>query len=325
MNDPNVWQNLLNSIKPMLFVSRMFGLLTFTYSDKGLNESKIKYIGNILALLIYTPITFYGIMIRLRHRTMVLYKTTDIIQLIVSMVYLEIAWIMSMVYQKKNIKLLNEIKNYDKNTIRTNNNIDYKRTLRYIWYNIGIRILVTIVSIAGQVMTLTYSFNTINKSMFYVVNFFPTILNSAVCLQSVTYIHLIRYRFKVLNKMIHSIVISVNTQSTGTIQSINIYKKVSGDLVKLYNICSMHHQLAKLIKLFNKTFGVTLLVMFGVSFVNIVVGLYFPCANFRSEEIDWDTVVNYLLVCLPFIMDTIYVCHGCNSTVEEVTINISNK
>ena len=85
-------------------------------------------------------------------------------------------------------------------------------------------------------------------------------------------------------------------------------------------ICTWHHHLSKLIRLFNEIFGVPLLFAFGYTFLVSAVSFFYIAGEFQKSEIDWVAPVFLLVVVLLYLLDTTRLCDACYRTVEEVSV-----
>ncbi|KAH0821549.1 hypothetical protein GEV33_001242 [Tenebrio molitor] len=138
---------------------------------------------------------------------------------------------------------------------------------------------------------------------------FMLVMNSALCFLAIELIHILRARFKVLNQHINTLA------QQGT------KKTRKQGILPLNKICTLHHHLSKLIKSFNEIFGVILLLMFTLSFLVIVLSLFYTTAELQSSVIVWMDAFYAFMTSVTFIIDTIYVCDACYSTIQEANLS----
>ncbi|XP_008195702.2 putative gustatory receptor 28b [Tribolium castaneum] len=138
-------------------------------------------------------------------------------------------------------------------------------------------------------------------------------MNSAVCHQTIELVKMLKIRFVILNKQINNLIEYFQKNKIGPVET----KGTNKQLNTLNKICALHHHLSKLVKLFNETFGIVLLLMFGVSFVVIVITIFFFTANVQAGELYFMSLLNPILSNVTFVIDVVYVCDVCYSTIEE--------
>ncbi|RZB39054.1 7tm 7 domain containing protein, partial [Asbolus verrucosus] len=140
------------------------------------------------------------------------------------------------------------------------------------------------------------------------------LVNSAVCFQIVEMISMIKMRFAILNTRINKL---VQFFASNKVNTVNAKGELKNRFLVLTKICSLHHHLSKLIRLFNDTFGLILLLMFGTSFVEIVTTSFFTSGLLQASQINWLYVIAIIVSCMNFALDVIYVCDVCYKTIKE--------
>ncbi|XP_063908532.1 putative gustatory receptor 28b [Zophobas morio] len=141
---------------------------------------------------------------------------------------------------------------------------------------------------------------------------FLIVLNSAVCYQATELVATLKTRFVLLNKQITTLVES----STTTVPKVDP-QQIQKDFAILCKVCTLHHHLSKCVRRFNQAFGVILLAMFAASFNCIVLCLFYTSVALQMTVLNWDEVFYTAAASVPFIVDSIFVCHVCYTTIEE--------
>nr|AWT23295.1 GR2 [Hycleus cichorii] len=154
-----------------------------------------------------------------------------------------------------------------------------------------------------------------------IVPCFTLMINQAVCHQCIELAKMIRLRYHILNIHIEKIVDYFKRRTINFIEIGLMNKGVdrlySRQLYNLCYICTMHHHLTKLIKLYNETFGVILSLMFGVSFVSTVISLFYCSGGLQANQIDWIRIFLPCVTTWIYVVDTVYICNTCYTTIEE--------
>ncbi|KAJ3637021.1 hypothetical protein MTP99_000510 [Tenebrio molitor] len=122
-------------------------------------------------------------------------------------------------------------------------------------------------------------------------------------------------RFVILNQQVNTLVKHFSNQDLSPIEKNN---NMTEKFLFLSKICALHHHLSKLIKLFNDTFGLNMLVMFGLSFVIITIALFYASIVLQSPHLEPTVLAYVFLTCLCYGIDCFYICDVCYSTIEEV-------
>jgi ABC-type uncharacterized transport system permease subunit len=129
-------------------------------------------------------------------------------------------------------------------------------------------------------------------------------------------IFMLKMRFVTLNQQVNTLIKHFSNQDLSPIEKSNMSNK----FLFLSKICALHHHLSKLIKLFNNTFGLNMLMTFGFSFVMITVSLFYVSITVQSTNVDPMVLVYACLTCICYGIDCFYICDVCYSTVEEVSL-----
>jgi hypothetical protein len=301
-------QKFMNSITILLYQSQLMGLVTF---GRTLRPSKIRLFWNVLLFTVYAYSIGHCVYTVASFNREMIYKATDVIILVINLVYVSTAWITAITNRDLFVEFLVKVFDFDGKLQTMGIKINYQKSKKRIVLQGLIRWVVLGVLIGNLVaIALWNRAEMIVEIMAYCL----LVINSAICHQSVEMIALLRARFFILNKQINQLVQHFYKKNSRNL----LQAKNTKQLFALSKICALHHHLSKLVKLFNEVFGVVLLLMFGVSFTVIVITIFYLTVALQSTELVISDIVNPLLSNLTFVFDTIYVCDICYSTIEEV-------
>jgi hypothetical protein len=310
----NLVQKFLDMQKVFLVHNQIYGLATFTYTDTNFRFSKLRcfYIISLLTVFCLLMACFLAMALTVTSEDSI-YKGTTVITVVSSTIYVATTWIFCLVKCHEHMELLSMIIDFDvklqTSCVIINHQKSKKRTViklagRYIYLALLVVYYIKFSSVSMEIS---------DKSMVLPL-IFMAFFNSAVCYQTIELVSLLRSRFKILNKQISILVKQFATSDSVKFVSVDNRKK----FFTLSKICALHHHLTKSVKLFNAIFGVTLLFMFGVSFIVIVLSLFYTSAELQSNEIAWNSILTMIAPSISFFIDLIWVCDVCYSTIEEV-------
>lgn len=305
--EKNTSNNFIASIKILLFQSQIFGLVTFDYTEKHFHPSQVKCVYSFVAFFCYLILGISALYRTVTtENTSIVYKSTDLLIVLINCAYIGSIVIAGLVKRTKFITLLHRIIEFDNKLQSTD--INYGKIRKRIIFRMVVRytILFFLISFLLTYVMLNIDYH---ETLALGSSFVIMIVNSAVCHQLAELILIIKSRFAILNKQISKLIIAFR-RYINTIETSNF--------MKLTKICSLHHNLSKLIKIFNEIFGVILLFMFAVSFVAIVLSLFYCAAELQASRITWLNFFWSFALSLSFVLDTIYVCDCCYGTIEEV-------
>lgn len=312
-------QTLHNAIKPLLFYCKLFGLVAFQRTKTGYKKSKFNLIVNIVAIITFTPLTIYGMVLRLNYgkpSSMIL--TTDMMLAGGCLIQTVIAWSTSGFLQNKYIGLLNKIVEIDRKFKQLGVWIFYDNTRKIILRKIIIHTLFTVIVLTLYVKIFDYLL-TIDLLIFNISSFISSIINILIVQQVSAYVLILKHRYQILNGHLQDL---QHKNNTGEIANIKLTPPVPYKLKMLRIICPIHHEITKAGKLINEAFGLQLLITFGVIFVSITVGLYYVCIYIQKDmDWKWESVLGAFIIALRYIVDTLILCYACHTTIEEVHIS----
>ncbi|XP_063908533.1 uncharacterized protein LOC135126413 [Zophobas morio] len=308
----NLFQRFLATISLVLLHGQIIGLVTFASNGKKLYSSMWRKIYIISVLCIYLAFaTFCIYTIPGVTDVPSVYKYSSYIIQVANALYAVTVCFSSIITTKKYIKLLQKIIDFDVQLQTTCVIIDNNRTKkRTIFHLLGRYIVIVLLNVYYHWSIERSEFS---EKMGEVSAFFLTIFSSAVCYQAIELVWVLQTRFIILNKQINTLVASsaMPIATTDTKQPRKIF-------TTLCKICTLHHHLSKCVKLFNEVFGVVLLNMFAVSFVVIVHCLFYTSIALQRSIVNWAEVIYTATSSLNFIVDSIFVCHVCYTTIEAV-------
>lgn len=321
--------NFYQAIKPMLITSKIFGMISFKFGEKGYKVSKLNIY--IKVFICVTYLILFGYAIYKRNEviaTTLIIKTTDVMQLAATTVLVITAWLFSGRYQKRSIMILMKIINFDKEMRKLGVWISYNKLNQLIYKQIAIRFVLCIVSIGVQALPLSFTEHesVTTEILFETLFHFPILINTVICQEASIYITILKNRFEILNEHLTTLQNVKNNFLTDEIKIIKLKTFLGTKLKMLRVVCPLHHELSKLSEIINDRFGVVLLTSFLNTFVASVANLYFCSMFWDKTELPNTTLslVGSLFNCATYVAETVYVCYTCNTTVEEVDVSKLN-
>ncbi|XP_068895044.1 putative gustatory receptor 28b [Tenebrio molitor] len=302
----------LNGVRLLLVQSQIFGIVTFDYTDKKFQVSRVRCVFSFLAFLFYTSTVSYCVYktATVTHGPAAIYKTTDILFLVISGTYVGTIWVCAIINNDKLINLLGKLVDFDLKLHINSIPISYDASRRRILLGFLVRYICLTVIIAFY----SWYSRVHAKTRILIADWasvFSMVISSVGCHQMTELVLMIKSRFVILNRQINHLISYFRKNNIATVA------KKPTRFLALNKICALHHHLTKLVKLFNDTFGVVLLFMFGISFVATVLSLFYGAAELQASKVKWLKLVWSLLACLTYTCDMIYVCHVCYETIEE--------
>ncbi|RZB39709.1 gustatory receptor Gr64 [Asbolus verrucosus] len=287
------FEKFVNNFRILLLHGQIFGLVTFSYTRKKFVASKLRFVYNVLLAFGSGMLVGYYLYLATRQEKLTMNKTIYVIISVTCEVYQIIIWVYSVISCGKFQRILNEIIEFDTKLQKSCIMINYSKNKKRICLQLLGRYSLIIMEISDYVSYM-FMYPDYDDLAGDIISILVTILNSS------------------LNNLIENC-----TKSPLNLNGIDARRKLKKQLLSLCEICHLHHRLSKLIKLFNDTFGVILLFMFANSFVLSVVTFFIMVGQLQSTKIDWVYIVYMAIGTIPFVIDTIYVCHICYSTIGE--------
>lgn len=300
----NYHSKFVETIKILIWHSQLNNLIVFNCNNTKFSLSIVRSGISICVATLYFSMSIFCLYnVILYKRSSVVVIICNSLLIIFSSIYLFTTWVWSILKQNNYIELLNELIKFDEKLELTITKLNYKLIRKNLEKRFVIRYIIVIMWILVEICYLSFFNIDIN---FYaeIGKCVKYVLNSSICFQCMEIVNLINVRFVALNTNLYSLIVKGR-------------RKIL-DYPTLCEICSLHHHLSKLVKLFNKTFGLILLLMFAMSFLNIVMIFFFLSVEFQSSIINLFRVIYNTISSAGFIIDTIYICNCCYSTIEEV-------
>jgi hypothetical protein len=311
-----IFKKFTNSIKTLLIQGQIFGLVTFNFTETNFRPSKIRTAQNVLTELVLLSFVAYFLYETVHNqRYQMIPRATVVLNFSCGVVFLSAVWIKSLLNRNKFIKFLNKIVDFDIILQENCRIVNYQKSKK------GVRRRLLTNYLFMTIYISFYSVFTSVKYDFYqrtgqCIGFTMGLVNSATCLQTVELVSILKLRFAILNQQIDEIVKYFNTNRVNLVMhSSNVQDRA----LALGKICTLHHHLSKLVKLFNDTFGVILLLMFGFSFIIITTMLFYVTAEIE-DTMNWKNIMYVFMTGICYIVDTLWVCDVCHSTAEEVQL-----
>lgn len=249
-----------------------------------------------LIFLIAELLLFELILVNINH---LIFKCTEILLWISSCTFILAVWINAVTNSKPLKIFLITLLKFEQKLQKLSFRINYRKVKRNNFIQIALR-YTAIVSLT--IYAILFQINNHHQIYSEITRFTTLVLKSAICHEVISLVTIIKFRFEILNKQINKLIFERHEMEKFTI---------------LCRICEMHGHLCEVIRLFNDAFGVVLLVMFGVSFLTVVICFFYISGSLQSN--DWKYVCLAVSLAAPFVVDTFYVCHVCYKTVETVS------
>jgi hypothetical protein len=309
-----LFKQFIASLRILFIPSQIFGLMSFTATETYFRLSKLKIIVNILLHCIFLSITAYGIYQDMtKVKALPMYKSLIIFGTCCGESYTTAIWITSLINRRKCIHFLTNIFDFDTHTPVDRTIRNYQQTKREIIRRFLTKHFVLFVFLISHVLVHPHY----RTSIFVTTQLcicFQTAFNSALCFQSVELTLMLKIRFATLNEQINDLIEFFAQEVSLVEEDKNLRKKV----LLLGKISTLHHHLSKLIRLFNDTFGVSLLLMFGYIFIVLTISVFYITVELQASFTNWFLTTYSILMCSSYAVDSFYICHFCYSTVAEV-------
>jgi hypothetical protein len=311
-----IFKKFTNSIKILLIQSQIFGLVTFSLTETKFRPSKIRTAQNVLTETVLLSVVVYFLYETVYDQKYpIISKGTAVLDFICGVVYLSAVWIKSLLNRDKFIKFLNKIVDFDMILQENCRIVNYQKCKK----GVTRRLLMNCLFMTAYILFYTV-FTTNNYNLYQrtgqCIGFVMSLVNSATCFQTVELVLILKMRFAILNQQIDEIVKYFETNRVNLVMhSSNVQDRA----LALGKICTLHHHLSKLVKLFNDTFGVILLLMFGFSFMIITTMLFYVTGEIETT-MNWKSIIYVFMTGICHIVDTLWVCDACYSTAEEVRL-----
>ena len=308
-----IFQNFIKNTKFFIIPCQALGLITFSYNNKNLQLSKVLQFLNIFRMCFLTTMlgyTAYSFVVVTGDK---ISKTANFLALVSGGVYCYAVWINAILQNRKMIDFFARVVDFD-SKIRsfnwTSENYEHNKK------KMARRVIVKFLFLLSYILFYGISDTRVTQLHQMVAqqgNFSMLVMNASVCLYTNELVLMLRSRFAILNREIEKIVTYFH--GVHTVDKNNQTQKRVADFGK---ICTLHHHLQKLVKLFNKIFGVTLLLMFGFNFVMITMTLFFTSGELHDPNVNLSNVLYVLMMSVSYVLDSWTICDSCYFAIEEV-------
>lgn len=304
-------KRFFDSIKVLIVQSQIFGLVTFDYSKKRFQQSKVRCLYAFLLLYTHISLNLFALyrIVSIVEGPPIIYRATDLLLLILNGAYSGTLWLCGIFHGKKFILLLLKIIDFDVKLYTVC--INYSKSQKKNYVEIFIRFFLLVV-IIGSCISYTISHTQNHDVVADVADYVLVVLNSVSCHLIIDVVKMIKVRATLLNGEIQQLIehLRKNNKTQQTQKFTNF--------LPLNEICALHHANTKIIKHFNGTFGLILLQMFGFGFVVTVVSFFYCAAELQKSQVQPLALLWAFAACTIFVIDMVKTCHACYHTIEEV-------
>lgn len=292
--------NFFKAVRPATTLCKFFGVLPISCVEN-----------NIVVLFKYSPI--YNVVLLLLsvflafqttaavYRGNIVEAITDITVLVVNELQLVVTLIKAIAGKDAWLELVYAFLKVDKLFTELGVQLPDKQLKRIMYTSFAMRVVMIASSLIVQLYLKVYVAYT-EYAFVYTLLIFNNILNfcTGLCVRR------LRDGFQTLNCLIKE---RVDAQEDA------VFTVPLKDFLSSASI--IHHSLTKTIKKFNQCFGIILLAAVTSSFLIIVLCLH---ASYRGFVNDPDAAIaaSYLFFSFIYIINTFFLCHLCEVTIEKV-------
>jgi hypothetical protein len=317
-NDDKLFKKFISSMRLLLFLGQIFGMIPFSHREKHFRSSNTRIVGNIFLTCVVASFTIYLLYdCSIDTTGLPLQNTTNVLCLCSGLIFAVTILINNLANRYKFMQFLVKIFDFDRQ-ISTQSALgiyrkNKKQIVKYFITKHSIVVIYIFFHVAIVPREHVFSFK-----MMQVYACSLIVISSTSCHQLFGLIFMLKMRFVTLNQQVNNTLVKhFSNQDLSPVEKNN---NMTEKFLFLSKICALHHHLSKLIKLFNETFGLNLLVMFGLSFVIITIALFYASIIVQSPHLDPRVLAYVFLTCLCYGIDCFYICDVCYSTIEEVSL-----
>lgn len=295
--------NFFGAVRPATHLCKLLGILPLSYMNRKVVLFKYSFIYNVTLLILSLWMVFEMSMVVFREN--IVEAITDITLVAVNELQLIAIFTKAIVQKESWLGLAYAVLRADKLFDEIGVQLPDKKLNRAMYICFAIRFILVAVSLClGAYANM---FSTYTEYIYcYTLIIFDGVLNCCTALLA----RRVRDGFEGLNCLIKKRV-DVDKGTT-------VFRTPLGNF--LSSACVIHHSLTKVIKSFNDCFGIILLANITASFLMIVVNFYESYNNLKRQENLM--AVSSLFFCCIYISNTFFLCHLCETTVEEVRLAI---
>lgn len=293
--------NFYKAIKPSLNICKMLGILPFSYENDKIVLLKRTSTYNLLLLILFMSLGLKIIMAVFQQN--IVEAITDMTLIAGSQLQFIVTLLKGVLGKETWLDFANAI-------LRTDELFD----------EMGIQLpdgklkiktysgLMSIIGFVGFGLSVQVYLNTLGSYMEYIYWYSCVLFTSVLSSHTGLYIVRIRDCFKAVNSVLKE---RVYAENGGGFQ---MHLKDS-----LCSACIAHHSLTKIMRKFNGCFGILLLTIFTTSFLMTITILLESYKAIKRQDII--TLVSNMVFFVAHVMTNVYLCHLCETTVDEVTDN----
>jgi hypothetical protein len=315
-NDDKLFQKFISSMRLLLVLGQIFGMIPFSHRKKYFRSSNTRIVGNIFLTCVVASFTIYLLYDCAIDTTgLPLQTTTNVLCLCSGLVFVVTILINNLTKRTKFMQFLFKIFDFDRQTSTESVLRIYRKTKKQIVKYFITKHSILVIYIVFHIAIIPRR-DIFSYKMMQVYACSLIVFSSIFCHQSFGLIFMLKMRFVILNQQVNTLVKHFSNQDLSPIEKNN---NITEKFLFLSKICALHHHLSKLIKLFNDTFGLNMLVMFGLSFVIITIALFYASIILQSTYVEPTALAYIFLTCFCYGSDCFYICDVCYSTIEEVS------
>jgi hypothetical protein len=245
-----------------------------------------------------------------------IFKVIYILNLVGGGVYFIALWMNALIKRHKFVEFLVKIVEFDVKVQTTGLRINYQRYKKKMVRRLLFKYFAITLQFSSYV---TIGQDQDNGTDLYVVlgnslGLVYVVVSLVFSIQLVELVLILKDRFQLLNNRLEKIVKYCSSETSFVEKTIENRKL----FLTLSKICTLHHHLSKLIKLFNDIFGLILLSMIATVFIVITVMIFLITGYLQAMVIPWIFILKIAAVTLLYGINLISICHACYSTIQEV-------
>jgi hypothetical protein len=310
----NAFSEFLSIAKILSIHSQIFGLMPLSFNKANFIISTPKLFYTIVLLVLNLGLGGYSTVVVPQFSDV--FSTTMTMVIVGQMIFISCTLLCSILTSNKRTELLNNLIEFDVTLQENCMVINYQKDRRKMLLRLlGIYTFLIVYFVWHENLSLWKDFPV--DRFFRLYGLAMHAFNNAVFYLVTELVLILKIRFATLNKQLNHLVKYFSLRRcTNTLHRRVIVRQ---KFLRFTKICTLHHLLSKSVRLFNDVFGLTLLMMFGANFVEIVITFFYVTIQLQANEVNWKHSWFTVLSAVNFIIYSIVVCDVCYSTVEEVT------
>jgi hypothetical protein len=319
-SNEETFKKFTTSIRTLLTQGQMLGIISFTCAESGFKFSKLKTAGNVTASCVLTLVTCYCMYnFAVDPHLKMIMKTTYSIGLVCSGTFFVTTWTSVLVKKDKLVEFLVKIVDFDVKLRSNGLTINYQKYKTKMIRRLLLKYLLVALHLVAYVLMYMENKGYFHYSMVaHGEGIVFMMVSQALSFHLTELVLMLRHRFQLLNGRIEKIVFA--SESTSFVERTSQNRRL---FLTFCKICSLHHHLSKMIKLFNDIYGLTLLLQFSVAFLVMTMMFFYITGFLQADVVPWLQVSNILLLAVLYGIDCFRICDVCYSTVLEVSLKMS--